>query len=242
MAVYASTDAATEALACVDHGQQTVPPQAVGELAVYRGPCRLPCRLWAYRLPEEVVEQRRRTAYETARQQGRTPTPAYLPWLQYGWYGTHVAAVVWAAEVVATVERIRGQIALLVKQWQSFLHRHVLKGTRSERITCLLDGRLLTITMLMRLCSSAAWYATTVLRRAISFPKLMRWLKRTGRFAQAVQEDALETLCGDLRRAMAPLLGKQKRKRQTSHQLLDQTPDVPESSAQEQTVQEDQAA
>jgi hypothetical protein len=242
VAVYASADAATEALALVDHVQQTIEPQTVGDLAVYLGPRRLPCRLLAYRLPEEVVEQRRRTAYETARKKGRTPTHAYLHWLQYGWYITNVAAVVWAAEVVATVYRIRWQIELLFKQWKSLLHLHVLKGTRPERIKCLLYGRLITITMLMRICSYAAWYATTVLRREVSFPKLILWLKRKGRFAQAVQEDALETLCGDLRRAMAPLLCKQKRKRQTSQQLLDQTRDAQENSVQQQTVQEDQAA
>jgi hypothetical protein len=242
VAVYASADAATESLALVDHVQQTVEPQTVGDLAVYLGPRRLPCRLLAYRLPEEVVDQRRRTAYETARKKGRTPTHAYLHWLQYGWYITNVAAVVWAAEVVATVYRIRWQIELLFKQWKSLLHLHVLKGTRPERIKCLLYGRLITITMLMRICSYAAWYATTVLRREISFPKLILWLKRKGRFAHAIQEDALETLCGDLRRAMVPLLCKQKRKRQTSQQLLDKTSDSQESSAQEQTVQEDQAA
>jgi len=242
VAVYAAADAATEAVAFGDHGQQTAPPQTVGDLAVYLGPHRLPCRLLAYRLPEEVVARRRRTAYETARKKGRTPTHAYLHGRQYGWYVTNVAAVVWAAEVVATVYRMRWQRERLFKQWKALLHLHVLKGTRPERITCLLYGRLITLTMLMRICSYAAWYATTVLRREIRVPKLILWLKRKGRCAHAVQEDALETLCGDLRRARAPLLCKQKRKRQTSQQLLDKTPEVRESSAQEQTIQEDQAA
>ena len=119
VAVYASADAATEALALVAHVPQTVEPQTVGDLAVSLGPRRLPCRLWAYRLPQEVGEQRRRPAYETARKKGRTPTHASLHWLQYGGSITHVAAVVWAAEVVATVDRIRWQIARLFKQWKS---------------------------------------------------------------------------------------------------------------------------
>jgi len=121
------------------------------------GQPRLPCRLLAYRLPVELVEQRRRTAYETARKKGRTPTKAYLDWLQYGWYITNVRAVVWTAAVVATVYRIRWQVELLVKQWKSLLHIHVLKGTRPERIQCLLYGRLVTITLLMRWSSYAVW-------------------------------------------------------------------------------------
>ena len=152
---------------------------------------------------------------------GRTPTHAYLHWLQYGWYMTNVPATVWTAEVVATVYRIRWQIELLFKQWKSLLQLHVLKGTRPERIRCLLYGRLITITMLMRVCAYAAWYATSVLHREVSFPKLLLWLKRQGRFAHAVQDGTMDTLYANLRQALEPLLCKQKRKRLTSQQLLD---------------------
>jgi hypothetical protein len=196
----------------------------------------------AYRLPEEVVEQRRRQAYETARKKGRTPTHASLHWLQYGWYITNVSAALWPAEVVATVYRIRWQIELLFKQWKSLLHLHVLKGTRPERIRCLLSGRLITITMLMRMCSYAAWYATTVLRRAISFPKLILWLKRKGRFAHAIEQGAIATLCAEIRRDMAALLCKQRRKRQTSHQLLEDQEQPGTQSLQEEIRPADQAA
>jgi hypothetical protein len=242
VAVYASADASAEALALVDHVQQTMASQTVEDLAVYLGPRRLPCRLLAYRLPEEVVEQRRRTAYETARKKGRTPTHAYLHWLQYGWYITNVAAAVWAAEVVATVYRIRWQVELLFKQWKSLLHLHVLKGTRPERITCLLYGRLITIIMLMRVCSYAAWYAAGICRREVSFPKLLLWLKRQGRFARAVQEGSMEALYVDLRQAMVPLLCKQKRKRQTTQQLLDTPSPSQERETPEKPVQAEQAA
>ena len=99
---------------------------------------RLPCRVLAYRWPEEVVAQRRRSADETARKKGRTPTQASLHWLQLGWYITNVRPAIWAAAVVAPVYRIRGQIALLFTQWKSLWHMPVLTGTRPERITCLL--------------------------------------------------------------------------------------------------------
>lgn len=242
VAVYTSAEATAKAVALVDHVQPTVTQHGVGDFAVYLGANRLPCRLLAYHLPEEVVEQRRRQAYETARKKGRTPTHPYLHWLQYGWYITNVDVTVWAAEVVATVYRIRWQIELLFKQWKSLLHLHVLKGTRPERIRCLLYGRLITITMLMRICSYAAWYASAICRREVSFPKLLLWLKRQGRFAHAVQNDTLETLYADLRQAMEPLLCKQKRKRQTSQQLLDVISPPQESATPRTMVQEDQAA
>ena len=105
---------------------------------------------------------------------------------------------------------------MLFKQWKSLLHIHVLTGTRPERIQCLLYGRLTTITMLMRVCSYASWYAAAVLHREISLHKLIVWLQRKGRFAHAIHDGTVEALCRDLRRDMATLLWKQKRKRKTS--------------------------
>jgi hypothetical protein len=79
-AVYPSADETVAALELVDHGQRHAGQHAVVDLAVYGGPARLRCRFLADRLPEEIVEQRRRSAYETARQKGRTPTQAYIRW------------------------------------------------------------------------------------------------------------------------------------------------------------------
>jgi hypothetical protein len=122
----------------VDHGQRHADQDAVVELAGYLGPPRLPCRVRASRLPEEVVEQRRRSADETARKKGRTPPQAYLHGLQFGCYITNVRPEIWAAAVGATVYRSRWQIDLLFKQWKALLHMHVHTGTRPERIKCLL--------------------------------------------------------------------------------------------------------
>ena len=67
-------------MALVEQVQPTVVQPGVGDCAVSLGAARLPCRFLAYRLPEAVVAQRRRQAYETARQTGRTPTHASLHW------------------------------------------------------------------------------------------------------------------------------------------------------------------
>jgi len=242
VAVYPSAEATVPALDVVDHVQSHADQHTVVELAVYLGPRRLPCRLLAYRLPEEVVEQRRRNAYETARKKGRTPTQAYVHWLQFGWYITNVRAEVWPAAVVATVYRIRWQIELVFKQWKSLLHIHVLTGTRPERIKCLLYGRLTTIIMLMRICAYASWYAAAVLRRELSLHKLILWLKRKDRFAHAIQDGTVEALCRDLQRDMAALLCKQKRKRKTSQQLLEDGGSSRDSCEQGETTLVDQAA
>ena len=96
--------------------------------------------------------------------------------------------------------------------------------------------------MLMRVCSYASWYAAAVLPRAMSLHKLIVWLQRKGRFAHAIHDGTVEDLCRDLRRDMAPLLCKQKRKRKTSQQLLATCGPSRESCSQGEMMPADQAA
>ena len=180
------------------------------------------CRLVAYRLPEEVVKQRQRKALEEAQKKGRVLQQEYLDWLRFGLYITNVPQQVWSSQVVGTVYRLRWQVEWTFRNWKSLLHIHILKGTRPERIMCILYGRLITITMLALLSSYAAWYAEDYLQKEISVPKLINWLKRKGRFAKAMHFGTLEALFSDLRRALPKLLCKQKRKRRTSRQLLEE--------------------
>ena len=127
------------AIPLVAHLQQHWPHHAVVDLDVSVGQeDKLPGRLIAYHLPDEVVAHRRRTAHAVARKKGRTPTQEYLTWLQYGWSITNVSRDVWAAAVVGTVYRLRWHIEWTCKPWKSLLHLHVLTGTRPERLRCLL--------------------------------------------------------------------------------------------------------
>ena len=209
-------------LPLVVHLQQHFPRHTVVDLDVYVGQeDKLPCRLIAYRLPDEVVAHRRRTAHEVASKKGRTPTQAYLAWLQYGWYITNVSRDVWTAAVVGTVYRLRWQIELTFKHWKSLLHLHVLKGTRPERIKCLLYSRLITIVILSMISAYAVWYAANCLQREMSIHKLINWLKRKSRLSMAIYQGNVDTLFSNLRSDMSTRLCKQKRKRKTSRQLLD---------------------
>jgi hypothetical protein len=214
--------AEARALALGPSLQQHSPDDAVVDRSVDIGQERVPCRLRAYRLPEDVAQQRRRTALEEARKQGRTLTQASLDWLTCGFSITNVPQQVWSAKVVGTVYRLRWQVELTLKNWQSLRHLHGLKGTRPERIKYILYGRLMTITMLTRISSYASWYAEDSLQRDISVPKLINWLKRTGRFAKAIHVGTLDALFSDLRRALPTLLCQQTRRRRTSRQLIEE--------------------
>jgi hypothetical protein len=219
--VYLEAHAPAEALDLVAYFQKHYPHDAVIDLPVSLGQERVSCRLLAYRLPEKVVEERRRKALEDARKKGRTLTQDYLNWLTFGLYITNVTQEVWSAKVVRIVYGLRWQVELMFKNWKSLLKIHILKGTRPERIKCILYGRLMTITMMTLIGSYASWYAEEYLHRELSMPKLIHWLKRKGRFAHAMHVGTLEDLFNALRRVLPKVLCKQKRKRRTSRQLLE---------------------
>ncbi len=72
-----------------------------------------------------------------------------------GVYITNVAQEVLSAKVVRIVYGLRWQVELMFKNWKSLLNIHILKGTRPERIKCILYGRLMTITMMTLIASYA---------------------------------------------------------------------------------------
>ena len=148
MDVYLEAHAPAEALDMVAYLQKNYPHDAVIDLPVSLGQERVSCRLLAYRLPEKVVEERRRKVLEEARKKGRTLTQDSLNWLTFGLYITNVTQEMWSAKVVRIVYGLRWQVELMFKNWQSLLNIHILKGTRPERIKCILYGRLMTITMM----------------------------------------------------------------------------------------------
>jgi hypothetical protein len=86
------------------------PHQSVVDLDVYLGREKFPCRLVAYRLPESVLNERHRKAYQNARKKSRKPTKEYLSWLRFSFYITNVPLNVWATEVIGTIKGLGGRL------------------------------------------------------------------------------------------------------------------------------------
>ena len=119
MDVYLEADAQAPALALVEHLERYYPDDHVIDLPVYLGHERVPSRLLAYRLPEPVVQERRRKALAEARKKGRELSQEYLDWLSFGFYITNVSLQVWPAKVVGTVYRLRWQVEIFQPHYDS---------------------------------------------------------------------------------------------------------------------------
>lgn len=219
--IYLDNQPDATAVNLVTYLDKHYPQQSVVDLDIYLGKEKLPCRLIAYRLPEKVVNLRCRKAREAHRRKDRKISQDYLDWLRFGFYITNVSPEVWPAQVVGTIYRLRWRIELIFKTWKGLLNIHVLKGTRPERIKCLLYGRLITITLMTMLYAYTSFCAEEQFQREVSEHKLINWLKRKDRLAEAIRFNLLDDLLSDLMRDMAKMLCKQKRKRKTTLQLIE---------------------
>ena len=114
MDVYLEAHAPAEALDMVAYLQKIYPHDAVIDLGLLD---RSACRGSAYRLPDKVVEERRRKVLEEARKIGRTLTQVSLNWLTFGLYITNVTQEMWSAKVVRIVYGLRWQVDLMFKYW-----------------------------------------------------------------------------------------------------------------------------
>ena len=177
---------------------------------------KLPTRLIAYRLPDQVVAEKHRKAISNAKKKGRKLSKESLKKLDFSLFITNVPKEIWKPEVVGTVYRIRWQIELMFKYWKSLLNIHILKGTRAERIQCIIYARLLSIVLITHICGYASECLWNTCKKELSIHKTISWLLSRFRDVLNSAEDVLTRL-----EKMLPRLCKQKRKRKTTLELID---------------------
>lgn len=119
---------------------------------------RLPCRLIAVRVPEEVANRRRQKAREKAAKHGRELSAEYSELLGWSLFVTNLPPeqLTWKEAVV--LYRARWQIELLFKLWKSHnqLARHRPGATAVEAMA-VLWAKLIGVMLQHWLLLSAAW-------------------------------------------------------------------------------------
>jgi len=116
------------------------------EKMLFLGACeRVAVRLIAARMPEAVVNERRRRARNSARKRGYTPSQAHLTLLAWNLFITNVPGAVWTPATVCTAYSLRWQVELVFKSWKSDLHLATLTTKTAESTLCYLYGRMLLI-------------------------------------------------------------------------------------------------
>jgi hypothetical protein len=183
---------------------------------------RVPARLIAIRMPEAIVNERRRQAHAVAKKRGYTPSQRHLTLMAWNLFITNVPATVWSPKTVGIAYALRWQVELVFRGWKSGVHVAALTTTTKHSTLCYLYGRMLLILLTSALSSPlrvTVWQHS----RELSLFKLVRhfqasadhWLQRL--FQPPLQLTAFLTrLCATAER----LVRKAVRKRRTSAQCL----------------------
>jgi hypothetical protein len=183
---------------------------------------RVPARLIAVRMPEAVVNERRRQAYAVAKKRGATPSQRHLTLMAWNLFITNVPATVWTPKTVGIVYSLRWQVELVFRAWKSGLHLATVTTTTKQSTLCYLYGRMLLI-LLTSALSSPLRVTVWQQDRELSLFRLVRhfqasadhWLQRL--FQPPLQLTTfLSRLCATAER----LVRKAVRKRRTSAQRL----------------------
>jgi hypothetical protein len=109
---------------------------------------RLPCRMVVVRVPQEVTDERRHKAYETARRKGRTPSARHLELMNWSLFITNVPATMLTLRQVVTLYCVRWQIELIFKLWKSECALDRVAGRRRERVLSELYAKLIGIVVM----------------------------------------------------------------------------------------------
>ena len=184
---------------------------------------RVASRLIAYRLPEPIVNERRRSAKKTAKKKGYTPSRAHLEVLAWNLFLTNVPSTIWKTDTVGKVYPIRWQIELIFKSWKSYLHLASLTTKQEDPPLCYLYGRMLLILLNYALCPHMRVRLWMKRKRELSLLKLMRHLQAfAASWMQAIfqSEFALGRFLTRVCTTAERLAAKASRKRQTTAQIL----------------------
>jgi hypothetical protein len=189
---------------------------------IYIGNKKEKFRMIAYKVSEEVSNERRRKVRRTAVSQGRTASDGLLARCDYVILITNVPKEHLEAKIIGTIYRIRWSIELMFKVWKSQLNLQTsLKGHKEACIECyiyaILIIALLTVTV-------HGWLRMMEIEKKgneISLDRLARWLIDMKIYPTLLWgriERLEKALLDDHRHIM-----KQKRKRKTTvRRILDQ--------------------
>jgi hypothetical protein len=183
----------------------------------------VPARLVAVRMPESIVNERRRIAKKKAKKKGYIPSKAHLSLLAWNLFISNVPSTIWKTATVVKGYPIRWQIELIFKSWKSYLHLASIKTKKADTTLCYLYGRMLLIVLNYALCPHIRHHLWFKKKRELSLLKLVRHFQALAdRWMHAIFQSEF-VLRRFLQRACATaerLVAKAVRKRQTTAQIL----------------------
>ena len=179
---------------------------------------KVPCRILAWRVPDEVANRRRQKLIAAARSKdGRTPSAERLAWCDWMLLVTNVPVEKLSPREAVVLYRARWQIELLFKRWKSQGRVAELSGSTVERQMVRLWSRLLAVLVQHWLLLVSVWGdARHSLSKASEAIRRFATQLATSLSSVAELTAAIETLI----RATRVTARQNKRKRPSTFELL----------------------
>lgn len=179
---------------------------------------RLPCRLIAWRLPQEQANRRRqKLCQEMRKKKGREPSAERLAWCDWTILVTNVPADLLTPQEAAVLYRARWQVELLFKRWKSQGLVAELSGTTVERQMVRVWSRLIAVLVQHWLTVGTVWGdATRSLHKVYEATR-----KFVGRLAVALNSlTELTQVLADMHQTFAKTCQRDKRSEAGTFELL----------------------
>jgi len=177
------------ALQLAQHGTQVDLPVTLGEYA------RLPVRLLAARVPQEVADQRRRKLREAARDKGRQVSARRLALAGWTLFITNAPAELVSLAAGLVLGRVRWQIELLFKLWKSHGHIDESRSLKPWRVLCDVYAKLLAMIIQHWVALISLWgYPDRSLVKAARTVQTYALQLATGIWSQARTVETLEII------------------------------------------------
>jgi hypothetical protein len=119
---------------------------------------RLPARLLAARVPQEVADERRRRLRAAGRDKGRDPSAAQLALCAWTVFVTSAPAALLTLREALVLARARWQVELLFKLWKQHLHLDEWRSAKPWRILTELYAKLLAALVQHWLALLGCWH------------------------------------------------------------------------------------
>jgi hypothetical protein len=131
----------------------------VVDLAVRLGRSRrVPSRLIAVRVPQEVANERRRKLRYAAKREGRTPRQATLALAAWTVFVTDLPTEQLSVHEALALGRARWQIELLFKLWKTEGALRTSRGHHPDRVHCEILAKLLALLVQHWLLITTSWH------------------------------------------------------------------------------------
>jgi len=186
---------------------------------------KVPCRLVALRVGEQIANERRRRLKNEARKKGRAVSKHHLRMCDWTLLTTNVPRRWLPLEVVRVLYTVRWQIELLFKQLKSILRVHQSVTGKEDRLRCELYGKLIGAVLIHRIHAEETNRLWNTKRREVSMDKLYKRFQERAftlfRLLLVSIRDALGYLRDQIRRLIPQCLKERQRSRMTTLGCLD---------------------